>query len=413
MKKGSFSALLSFLVVFLFICSPRQAALASCLSFSDVIKNGSYIVADLNGQIISSCNPDKPFIPASIVKIQTALAAFHILGRDFRFQTAFYADQQSNLYIKGYGDPFLVSEEIDIILDRLLEREIKTINGIYIDNGLFDLHGQVPGLGKSDNPYDSPVGALGVNFNTINFKVDGRGKIISAEPQTPTLPLMKELGKGFREGEYRVNICKEACHPEAQSARYAAELFRELQRRKAIPGHGRVGVREVPEDARLIYIHRNTRSLDEVVYSFLKYSNNFVANQVYLVSGAEKSGYPATWQKADMAAQETLADMIGVRSADKIHMEEGSGLSRQNSMTAQAMMQTLLAFRPFMQLMQEKKGANIKSGTLKDVYNYAGYLNDGKPFVIMLNQEKNTRDTILKRLQKISAVNNEYLPQSD
>ena len=366
--------------------------------------NGSYAVADENGAIISSCNPDKSLVPASIIKIQTALAAFHILGRDFRFQTAFYTDQRNNLYIKGYGDPFLVSEEIVIILGKLRERGVTKINDIYVDNSSFSLSGQVPGREKSDNPYDSPVGAVGVNFNTINFKVDGHEKVVSAEPQTPTLPLMKVLGKGYQEGEYRINICRENCQPEVQSSRYAAQLFRELQRNMAIPGAGQLGNRKVPEDAELVYRHTNTKTLDEVVYSFLKYSNNYVANQVYLVCGAKKYGYPASWEKADRAVKEALADVLGVQAAGMIHMEEGAGLSRQNIITSQAMVQTLIAFKPFMQLMQEKKGANIKSGTLKGVYNYAGYLQDGKPFVIMLNQQKNTRDAILTRLQKFSDI---------
>ena len=102
--------------------------------------------------------------------------------------------------------------------------------------------------------------------------------------------------------------------------------------------------------------------------------------------------------------KEALADVLGAQAAGMIHMEEGSGLSRQNSVTSQAMVQTLIAFKPFMQLMQEKKEATIKSGTLQGVYNYAGYLQDGKPFVIMLNQQENTRDSILSRLQKFSDI---------
>jgi D-alanyl-D-alanine carboxypeptidase/D-alanyl-D-alanine-endopeptidase (penicillin-binding protein 4) len=403
-KQRYISVLLSLLFVFSLGQFQRQAAYAACLSFSDLIQNGSYIVADPSGKVISSCNPNKSFIPASIIKIQTALAAFQILGLDFRFQTAFYTDQQDNLYIKGYGDPFLVSEEIEIILSRLRKRGVNRINSISIDNSSFALSGQVPGRGKSDNPYDSPVGAVGVNFNTVSLRVDDNGRIISAEPQTPTLLIMKELGKGLKQGEYRVNICRKDCQPKVQTVRYATELFRELQRRMTIPGEGQLGSRKVPEEAELVYIHKNTRSIDEVVSSLLKYSNNYVANQVYLVCGAEKYGYPATWQKAERAVREMLEDVLGAQTAATIHIKEGSGLSRENTIAAQAMMQTLIAFKPYIDLLQEKKGGNLKSGTLKGVYTYAGYLSDGKPFVIMLNQQKNTRDAVLKRLQKLSEI---------
>jgi D-alanyl-D-alanine carboxypeptidase/D-alanyl-D-alanine-endopeptidase (penicillin-binding protein 4) len=401
-KKRLFSVLLSLLIALFSGHFNRQATQAACLSFSDLIQNGGYAVADPAGSIISACDPDAPFVPASIVKIPTALAAFHILGREYRFQTALYMDRQDNLYIKGYGDPFLVSEEVEIILGRLRERGVNRINNIFVDTSSFALSSPLPGRGKSDNPYDSPVTAVGVNFNTISFRVDDHGRVTSAEPQTPTLPIMTELGKGFREGEYRVNICREGCRPEVRSARYAVELFRGIQRKMGIPGDGNSGRGDVPEDADLVYVHDNTRTLEDVVSSLLEYSNNFVANLVYLACGAQKYGYPATWEKAGQAAREALNRVIGARAAGMMHLKEGSGLSRHNRVTARSMVQVLVAFKPFMHLLQEKKGAAIKSGTLKGVYNYAGYLQDGSPFVIMLNQEKNTRDDVLRRLQQLS-----------
>ncbi|MCI5151019.1 MAG: hypothetical protein D3916_16830 [Candidatus Electrothrix sp. MAN1_4] len=39
-------------------------------------------------------------------------------------------------------------------------------------------------------------------------------------------------------------------------------------------------------------------------------------------------------------------------------------------------------------------------GSMKGIYNYAGYLADGKPYVIFLNQRRNQRRTILARLKK-------------
>ncbi len=399
MKKRLFFTLLSLLITLFSGHFNRQAAQAACLSFSDLIQNGSFAVAAPDGKIIASCNPGESFVPASIAKIPTALAALYILGPEYRFQTALSMDSRNNLYVKGYGDPFLVSEEVEIILGRLREQGVNRINNISVDTGSFALSAPLPGRGESDNPYDAPVAAVAVNFNTVSLRVDERGGVASAEPQTPTLPIMAELGMGFKEGEYRINICRQGCRPEARSARYAAELFRGIQRRMGIPGDGDAGRGIVPEDAELVFIHANTRTLEDVVSSFLEYSNNFVANQVYLACGVQRYGYPATWAKAGRAVQEALLRILGARAADGIRLEEGSGLSRRNRVTAQSMVQALVAFKPFMHLLQEKKGAGIKSGTLKGVYNYAGYLRDGSPFVILLNQEKNTREQVLQRLQ--------------
>ena len=49
--------------------------------------------------------------------------------------------------------------------------------------------------------------------------------------------------------------------------------------------------------------------------------------------------------------------------------------------------------------MQEKRDASMKSGTLQGVYNYAGYLEDEKTFVILLNQKRNTRDEVIKNIK--------------
>ena len=185
-----------------------------------------------------------------------------------------------------------------------------------------------------------------------------------------------------------------------QSARYATELFRALQKKRGVPGTGPLEKKIVPPSASLLYIHNNTRNLQDVVFSSLKYSNNFIANQIFLRCGVEQFGWPATWGKAKKAVGQSLARILGSETVGQIYMEDGAGLSRKNLITGNAMLKVLDEFRPYVHLMQEKKNASIKSGTLNRVYNYAGYLADGKSFVILLNQKRNTRDKVLERLRK-------------
>jgi len=389
---------LSFL--FLTALFDRQSAQADCRSYADVITHGAYGVADSSGNILSSCNPDKQFIPASIVKIATALVALRVLGRDFHFTTEWYLDSDNNLYARGTGDPFLVSEEIDRMAEELRNLGVLSVNSIFIDNSMYSLSGYGPGRGTSDNPYDAPVAAVGVNFNTVSIIVGKNGQVASAEPQTPDLPIMVDTGRALPPGEYRLNVCQQGCRPEEQSARYAAELFRALLTARGTTVGSGYGIRTVPAEARLVYRHQNTRNLEEVVFSFLKYSNNYVANQVYLACGAGRYGYPATWAKADSAFREALTAIVGEKTASMLVSEDGAGLSRSNRVSARAMLEVLRAFKPYSRLLQEKKDAALKSGTLDGVYNYAGYLPGGRPFVILLNQERNTRDRILLRLEK-------------
>jgi D-alanyl-D-alanine carboxypeptidase/D-alanyl-D-alanine-endopeptidase (penicillin-binding protein 4) len=378
----------------------RQPALADCRSFSDLIRNGAYGVADSEGRTLSSCNVNRPYVPASVIKIATALAALRLLGPDHRFTTEFFIDQEQNLYIRGTGDPFLVSEEVERLVSALRVRGLDRINNLFIDQGRYALTGQAPGLGVSGNPYDAPVAALAVNFNTVNIAVDQEGRVGSAELQTPDLPIMEEMGAGLPPGVHRLNICRGGCAAEERSARYAAELFLAKWLEQGMICAGGHGVRNVPDKARLLYTHHNSRNLEEVAASFLRFSNNYAANQVYLACGAVKYGYPATWAKAAKAVAGTLADTIGPRAAALEEMEEGAGLSRRTRVTAAAILDILHAFRPYAHLLTENNRPGIKSGTMTGIYNLAGYTRTGNAFVILLNQQENSRDRVLLRLEK-------------
>jgi serine-type D-Ala-D-Ala carboxypeptidase/endopeptidase (penicillin-binding protein 4) len=389
----------TFFFLLALVLSGRQPVLADCRPFSNLVHNGGFGVADRENQVLTFCNGDIPFIPASILKIPTALAAFHFLGRDYRFSTEFFVDRDRNLYIRGRGDPFLVSEEVERITATLRDLGIDSINGIFIDQGGHRLAGQAPGSGISDNPYDAPVAATAVNFNTVSIRVDKRGRIRSAEPQTPDLPIMREVGEGMEPGTYRLNICRQGCAAEARSARYTAELFRAKFMMKGIHCADLFGLRDIPGDAQLILTHYNSRSLEEVVSSFLRYSNNYAANQVFLACGAAQSGYPATWEKAGKAVTGLLAGIVGPAASSRIEMVEGAGLSRRNRVTVGAMLDILHAFRPYAHLLTENNRPGVKSGTMTGVYNLAGYTRSGNAFVILLNQRENNRDRVLGGLE--------------
>ena len=388
------------LLVFCITVVAGQVAAAACPSFSDLIHRGAYAVGEPGGTIVSGCNIDTPFVPASILKIATAVAGYSILGPGYRFATYFYMDSGQNLYIKGTGDPLLISEEIGLIFEELKARGVKRIRGIFVDPSLFALERQVPGRKNSGNPYDAPVGPVVVNFNSVPVRVTSKRNVFSTEPQTPTLPIMRQVAKNYLPGRYRINVCLGTCNPDRQMARYTTELFRALQRKAGIPGNGPMGIKPVPHSARLVYEHKNSKNLEYLTGAFLKYSSNFISNLVYLACGVERYGYPATWDKANRAVHEVLEAKLGHDMAEKIIHVEGAGLSRKNRITARTMLALLDVFRPHAYLMRKRMGVPTKSGSMKGVYNYAGYLPDGKSYVIMLNQQQNTRRSVLARLKK-------------
>lgn len=394
------NSLRCFAALLLLAALSRNALAAGCPPpYAGLIQNGAYAVADQQGNVVESCNLDTPYIPASILKVPTALAALAVLGPNYRFKTRFSTDTEDGLYIQGFGDPQLTSEEIRSIFAALKLRGLRQVRNIYIDVSQFALEQQSPGSEFSDNPYDAPVGPTAVNFNSVPVRVTQEGFVFSGEPNTPFLPLMTETAQGYWAGSHRINICRGSCNADREMARYAAQLFRALQQEAGIPGHGMLALKRTPASARLIYEHRSSKNLQELTSSFLKYSSNFISNLVYLAVGAEKLGWPATWSKANQAVRQELERQLGQQTAVNIAHRDGSGLCRSNVVTARAMLDVLRAFRPHAWLLRKHGGVPTKSGTMKGIYNYVGYLDDGRAYVILLNQWGNKRGQVLELLR--------------
>jgi len=94
-----------------------------------------YVVDDKGNELIAQ-NADQPFVPASVTKIVTAWLAMDVLGADYRFETKFYLDKDRVLYVRGGGDPFLISEELAPLATELVAAIGKEpITGIVLDGG--------------------------------------------------------------------------------------------------------------------------------------------------------------------------------------------------------------------------------------------------------------------------------------
>ncbi len=384
-----------------FLCLGLCLALPASLwagggqSLETLVENGGLIVTR-NGGIIYEHNADRQFMPASVQKIGTALAAIHILGKDYRFTTRFYLGSDHDLYIRGFGDPLLVSEEVAKIVTALRGRGISTIRNIHVDNSGCQLESGTDGATSTLNPYDAQNSCLAVNFNTINFIKGADGAVRSGEAQTPTIPLMQELAQGLRSGSGRIN----ATATGNQSLRYVGELFVAMFKKQGITVSGKIIQGPVPEGLKPVYEHGSSKSLDEVLTGLLKYSNNFIANQLFLAMGAKEYGWPVTWDKGQRAVTAFYRNELGLSEKD-IVVREGSGLSRQNRVTPRAMLAILEAFKPHAGLLPFENNCLRKSGTMTGVYGYGGYFAGERgldSFVLLLNQAKNNRDQVLELL---------------
>ena len=401
--KGRAAGLLLWLILLtpLLVLGERQIGAADCRLIDDLAPNGAYGLADARGAVIDACNPDRALVPASLIKIATVSAGLSILGPDYRFRTELYMDGQDNLFVKGFGDPSLISEEVAHLAGQLRLQGVRRVQTLYVDISAFALERQAPGREGSDRPYDAPVGPLAVNFNAVALIRDRSGRIGSGESQTPVLPIMRELGPGRAAGSWRVNICARGCdNAQGRVVRYAGELFQAMLTQYGIPVAALGGIRPTPATARLVLVHESSHTLTEISRACLHYSSNFVANLIYLACGAKRFGYPATWEKAERAVGQELAGQLGKATAAAIVQVDGAGLSRNNRVTVRAMLQLLTRFRPHLDLLNQERGVAVKTGTLTGVYNLAGYLPDGQSFVILLNQSANRRAEILARLMR-------------
>jgi serine-type D-Ala-D-Ala carboxypeptidase/endopeptidase (penicillin-binding protein 4) len=382
-------------------------------------KEPGILLADDQGKILYSQNRNSAYTPASIFKIFTSLAAMDTFGIGYRFKTLFCYDQASgNLYIKGFGDPLLVSEVINEMTKKIIHQikaqaQARTIKDIILDNTYFDSHIRIPGTGDSLNPYDATTGALCANFNTVAFKWDPlAGQFISPEPQTPLLP--EFLGTIQATGQKQGRILLDP----KQRNLYPGLLMKYFLEKKGIPVKGRVKLGPFEGTKEKTGTLESPFTLEQIIQKLLEYSNNFMANQLMLAMGAQRSAAPATLAKGVNALETFANENFGTpelgmpKGTTRLIISEGSGLSRRNQITPGQMLEILFKFLPFHELLKcEDNREYYKTGTLSDVRTRAGFLkgnnNSLYPFVIMVNK-KNTgygqiRQLLMKKVEAVSS----------
>ncbi|MBI5248532.1 MAG: D-alanyl-D-alanine carboxypeptidase/D-alanyl-D-alanine-endopeptidase [Desulfomonile tiedjei] len=332
-------------------------------------------VADLQtGRVLMEKNPDLPLVPASTMKIATSAAALSVLKPDFVFVTEVLADQAKdssvgNLYVKGYGDPYLVSEELFTLARSVRERGLKEVRGnIVVDDSYF---APDPPLDENEKigtrAYHAPYGALSLNFNSVKVLVRPANR--SGNPADVTLDPISEYAdvkaavmttKGNKPAQF--DVTKEATPGKTEIIQlegtigvnapsksryvnvnipslYTGEVFREFLLREGIKIKGRVIQGKVSPNAISYVEYGNSRALSAMIYGLNKFSNNFMAEQISLALGANVFGPPGTREKGLSVIRKHLLS-CGVPE-NSFSLSEASGLSRNNRVSASALVRVL------------------------------------------------------------------------
>jgi serine-type D-Ala-D-Ala carboxypeptidase/endopeptidase (penicillin-binding protein 4) len=377
---------------------PAQALAGAKEKVAALAPSGLVLVMEKKGNELVAQNADRPFVPASVAKIVTAWLALEVLGADYRFQTRFFLDGNRVLYIRGGGDPFLISEELAQLASALVAAIGKQpLNGIVLDASYYPSDIRIPGIEATDEAYDALNSALAVNFNTIHAVRKGN-TVHSAEEQTPITPLaISQFRARGSQGRGRISLTQDPM----LGLQYAGELIAAFIARAGGSLKGKILTGAVPEGLDPVYVHRQSRPLSEILAGLLLSSNNYIANQVFLEIGGHRLGGPVSLEKSLQVANEILV-RHGV--AESIHLEEGSGISRGNHFTARGLAQVLQLFEPHASLLRSGDGTQFKTGTFSGVRTLAGYADTSKHgrvrFVIALTSNDSAmRFRLLKAIQ--------------
>ena len=383
--------------------------------------------------------------PASVMKLVTTFSALDILGPDFTWKTGFYTDGvlskgvlTGNLIIKGGGDPKWVLERIEENFKTLQVLGVQRITGdIVLDNSVFDL----PAKNSADfdgepmRPYNSAPDGLLVNFKALILK-------FIPDPQTQTIRVVSEppmadvaidaqvtattddcgdwrssLRADFSNpnkvqfnGNYSVR-CGENTWPVAyiEPVSYAVRVVKAMHKASGGVLDGKVRYGTLPRTALLLW-QAPSLPLSQIIADVNKYSNNVMAQQVFLTLSTQYStfntslhlpGGPRTGNFVRSAAtvENWWRNRFG-RAIKTPTLDNGSGLSRSERITAQSLgeLLRLAAKHPSSDIFTNslavagvdgtaanmaKRGiavnalgnAQLKTGTLRDVAAVAGYAN--------------------------------------
>ncbi len=400
---------------------------------------------DGNAPALLSHRVNTPMNPASVMKLITTFSALDMLGPDFTWQTSFYTHGilekgmlKGDLIIQGGGDPKWVLERIEENFKTLQMLGVRHITGdIILDNSVFELSKkhEADFDGVPLSPYNSTPDALLVNFKTImlTFTPDEQAQTvrIHSTPPIAGVEIDSTVPMGRRGcGDWRTSLqadfsnpdrisfagsysarCGEQVWPIAYSdpATFAARVIKAMYSAAGGRLDGQVRTGTLPTSALLLY-HAPSLPLSHIIADVNKFSNNVMAQQVFLSLSAQKNN-DNVLSKVSQKLKGSLNQSRDVvkhwwqrhfgnnkSKTTEPELENGSGLSRNERVTAQSLTELLRAAAKhpdgdvFIQSLSvagvdgtaanmAKRGianasigkAQLKTGTLRDVVAIAGY----------------------------------------
>ena len=407
----------------------------------------SVLLVDAHGQVAPrvSHRANVAVNPASVMKLVTTFAALDLLGPSYTWATPVFMDGvvregtlQGNLTIQGQGDPKLVLERMWLLLRRVQGMGVRNIAGdIVLDRSAFDVPNADPSAfdGEPLRPYNAAPDALLINFKSVvmTFAPEPGGSVARVQFDPPlagvqmqaTVPLVPgECGdyrsalkadfadpKQIRFAGAYAQSCGEKvwavayADPKSYATRAVQGMWQDMGGK--LQGTVRIGSLSGATAAAYKPVFEvRSAPLAEIIRDINKYSNNVMAQQVYLTLGrtaGDAPGAPGTFEASRAVVQRWWTDRFG--ADDMPVLENGSGLSRTERISANALGRLLQAAyaSPLMpELMNSlpingvdgtlrrvktraSGYAHLKTGSLNEVMAVAGYVHavGGKRYVLV------------------------------
>ncbi len=390
------------------------------------------------GAVIFSKNGGTGLATASTLKTITSATAYHLLGKDFIWETSLgYSGSISvngtltgNVIISGGGDPSLGSDryeqsQSELILkkwtDALARSGIKNITGFIIaDDRLFGTETMPGGWTWQDmgNYYGAGPSSLSWRENQFDLifkpgRVGEPAELLRTEPEMSFLKIVNEVKTGspgtgdnvyaysapystviYLRGTYGVDLKKKISASVPDPAYdLAYRLMNKLTQTGIQVSRGPITARELESNkqvfqpaTRIIDIHKSP-ALDKIVYWFNQKSINLYGEHL-IKTLAWKQGKDITTPKG----VEVVKDFWGKKLAidpNALNISDGSGLSPANRVTTMAMARILQSlkqenwFDSFYESLPVYNNMKMKSGSISDVIAYTGFQTsaNGTPLV--------------------------------
>jgi D-alanyl-D-alanine carboxypeptidase/D-alanyl-D-alanine-endopeptidase (penicillin-binding protein 4) len=339
-------------------------------------KNVQYsivIVKADTGEVAYSHNANEALMPASNMKIVTTAAALKYLGPDYEFKTEVGLCGDT-LVVKGSGDPLLGDEVTDVKYQRepgwifkdiaaSLKQNGKTaIKAIYVDGSIFDDERVHPNWSKKElnRWYACEVSGLNYNDNCIAVTVKNTGGRVTVdiEPETSFVKItnkVKPIQKGksavgaYRNRKPNSITLKGKCQKK-QGFDYAIEkpaeffgfLLREHLAGAGIKVDGQILEEPVPGDCDFKKIAEYSTSITDCLARCNKNSLGLAAEALFktIAAKALPDAKNGSWAKGRELISKYMLE-LGIEK-EEFYIDDGSGLSRANKLSANAITKVLL-----------------------------------------------------------------------